>query len=79
MEYRIHLPTPLEEHPTRFEALLLEADPSALLDVDRSGVLRAATTLVQSELTALLRGHGGPFADAKVELLPSLCCGGCSG
>jgi hypothetical protein len=79
MEYRIHLPQPIQEHPTRFEALLLETDPSALLDVVPAGVVRVATTLGQLELTELLRAQDGPLTDARVELLPSICCGGCSG
>lgn len=79
MEYRITLPHAIDEHPTRLEAALLEADPAAIFDVDPSHVIRVATTLGTADLSALLRAHGGPFNEARVEPLPSICCGGCSG
>jgi hypothetical protein len=79
MEYRIILPPARPEPPARFEAALLEADPAAVFDVDPSHVVRVATTLGMADLTALLRAQGEAFADVRVEALPSICCGGCSG
>lgn len=79
MEYRITLSEELQEYPTLLEAALLEADPAAIFDVDPSHVIRVATSLAADDVTSLLHAQGGPFADARMELLPSICCGGCSG
>jgi hypothetical protein len=78
MEFRITLPPAIREHPARLEAALLEADPSAVFDVDPSHVVRVATTLGTADLSALVRAQGEHFSDAQVEVLPSTCCGGCS-
>jgi len=78
MEYRITL-HPAIHDPARLEGALLEADPAAIFDVAPPHVARVATTLGTTDLSALLRTLGGQFGDAQVELLPSTCCGGCSG
>ena len=54
-------------------------DPSALVDVDRSGTLRIAASIDGVRLRALLAGIGFAIAATQVREQPSICCGGCSG
>lgn len=62
------------------EQALLDADPSAMADIDPAGaVLRIATSLDAVQLLAVMRGAGMPVAVDAVRQLPSICCGGCSG
>ena len=49
------------------------------LVIDPAGVLRIATSLDAAELVALLCAEGCPVASDQVLVLPSICCGGCSG
>ena len=78
MEYRIATATRLPA-PARIETTLLDADPAAIFDIDPAGVLRIATSLDAAELVALLCAEGCPVASDQVLVLPSICCGGCSG
>ena len=65
--------------PDLIEGALLDADPAAVFDIDPAGVLRIATSLSVDELRALLRTLDCEVAREQVEVLPSICCGGCSG
>ena len=59
---------------------LRNADPAALLDVDRSShSLRVATSVGAIELVSLLGRAGFPVRGDQVTQLPSVCCGGCGG
>jgi hypothetical protein len=80
VEYRIELfGTPLPTAAT-LEALLEAEDAAAVSDLDRSQhVWRVNTSLASGELLALLERLGCRVAPARVKLLPSVCCGGCSG
>ena len=80
MEYRIELfGTALPEAAT-LDALLVAEDAAAVADLDRAGhVWRVNTTLASDELLALLARVGCRVPPARVQALPSVCCGGCSG
>ena len=68
--------------PTRecLEQALLDADPAAVFDIDAgTGVLRIAASIEVDGLRALLRKVGCEVAREDVAVLPSICCGGCSG
>lgn len=55
-------------------------DPSAIVDLDRSGsVLRLSTVLGTAEIVPLLKSAGLPLVSADVDRVPSECCGGCGG
>jgi hypothetical protein len=79
MEYRIALLAPALA-PARLEALLAAQDPSAIGELDPGGqVWRLNTILSSSEVVSLLAEAGCATPAAQVVLLPSVCCGGCSG
>ena len=62
------------------EDAFLAIDPSVLVDIDPSGrALRVATSLDVAQLVALMGQAGFAVAQNQVALLPSICCGGCSG
>ena len=77
MECRV---TPTRPLPPRecLEQALLDADPATVFDIC-NGVLRIATSLGVDELRALLRAIGCEVTRERVAVLPSICCGGCSG
>ena len=55
-------------------------DPSALVDIDRTGqTLRVAASIDAIHLLGLMRQAGYPVADDQLEQVPSECCGGCGG
>ena len=78
MECRLTPDAPLPQ-PELIEGALLDADPAAVFDIDPAGGLRIATSLGVDELRALLHGLGCEVGRGQVEVLPSICCGGCSG
>jgi hypothetical protein len=78
MECRI-APTAALPDPVRIEDALLDADPAAVFDIDPVAGLRVASTLDVESLRALLRRLGCEVAREQVQVLPSICCGGCSG
>jgi len=78
MECRIALFAPLPD-PARIEDALLDADPAAVFDIDPAGGLRIASSLDVDDLRALLRRLGCEVARGQVEVMPAICCGGCSG
>ena len=63
------------------ERLLLDSDPSAVLDMDphAAPVLRVSTLLGKVELLAVLGQAGYRVPADRIRQLPSICCGGCSG
>ncbi len=62
------------------EAVLLEFDPSAVLDADSaSGNLRIWANATEAELATLLGKAGCLVPVTQIERMPSVCCGGCSG
>jgi len=79
MEYRIAL-TGTPPAPARLAALLEAQDPAAVGDLDpAAGVWRINTVLSSNDVLALLERAGAPTAASQLVLLPSVCCGGCSG
>ncbi|RRN59068.1 hypothetical protein EIM48_03240 [Pseudoxanthomonas sp. SGNA-20] len=64
----------------RIEQALLESDPAALVDLDpASGHLRVATYAGTAEVGAILAAAGVPVPQQAIHIVPSVCCGGCSG
>ncbi|MEO8159780.1 MAG: hypothetical protein ABI588_00060 [Arenimonas sp.] len=79
MEYRIELSgtLPAEE---ALSALLETEDVAATADLDPAkGIWRVNTTLASRDLLDLLGRAGCEVTPAQVTLVPSVCCGGCSG
>lgn len=69
-------------HPdlSTLENALLDFDPSALIDIDAaSGNLRIWANASELELSLLLAGAGCVVPVSRIERMPSVCCGGCSG
>jgi len=64
----------------RLEEMLQAEDPAAVAEFDgRARVWWVNTTLKAPDLVALLGRAGCPTPLAQVKMLPSVCCGGCSG
>lgn len=62
------------------EQALIQADPAAVIDIDRtSSSLRVSTCLDDVELMSLIANAGFPIPAANLQGVPSDCCGGCSG
>lgn len=79
MEFRVKLVGALPD-AERLSAMLAAEDPSAVAELDGTdGVWRVNTTLPSKDLVALLGRAGCPTPLSQVSLLPSVCCGGCSG
>lgn len=79
MECRVTTTVPLPE-PTDIEQALFDADPAAVFDVDHNRhTLRIATSLGVEDLRALLRSLGCEVSRDQIRIMPSICCGGCSG
>ena len=80
MEYRVELFGTRLPTAATLEAMLEAEDAAAVSDLDRaSHVWRVSTSLASSELLQLLERLGCRVAPGSVKLLPSVCCGGCSG
>ena len=57
-----------------------DVDPAAMVDIESTGGnVRISTVIGDTELLALLNGAGYPLRADELELVPSQCCGGCSG
>jgi len=79
MEFHVKLSEPLPE-ADRLAALVEAQDPSAITELDDAlHIWRVSTTLRSGELVELLERAGCPTSLTQVTLLPSVCCGGCSG
>lgn len=62
------------------ERLLLEADPAGVVDLDAAtGHLRISTCAARDEVALVLLAAGHPVEAADIVIVPSVCCGGCSG
>lgn len=78
-QFRIPLSGPAPDLQV-LEQALLDADPSALVDIEPLGrVLRISTLLDEHGLLPALGQGGFAIAAAQVERVPSECCGGCGG
>jgi len=79
MEYHIDMARPVPDL-ARLEAAVLEEDPSAVVDLDQSGqVLRVSTSTGTRDLAWVLGAAGCPVGRRSITIVPSICCGGCSG
>ena len=79
MEFRVQLTVPLPD-ANRLAALLEAEDPAAVGELDGAAkVWRVNTALSARDLASLLGRAGCPTPLAQVAVLPSVCCGGCSG
>jgi hypothetical protein len=79
MEYRIELPTPLPSLRV-LSTLLRDEDAAAIDDFDQAtSSWRVNTCLVPDEVLGVLARAGCKVLPAQITLLPSICCGGCSG
>ena len=79
MEFHVRLGG-AEPDMATIEQVLLDVDPSAVVDIDATGaLLRIATSLDVVRLLAVMRGAGMPLDADAVRQLPSICCGGCNG
>lgn len=79
MKYNIDI----HEHAIEISVIehaLLQADPAAMLDLDKATLLiRVSTCLGDDELVSLVTEAGFPISSADVRGVPSECCGGCGG
>ena len=79
MEFRVQLSAALPD-ADRLNALLQAEDPSAVGEFDGATKLwRVNTALSSDDLVSLLGRAGCSTPLAQVTVLPSVCCGGCSG
>lgn len=79
MECRITATVPLPDLAS-IERVMLDADPAAVFDLDADRcTLRVATSIGVDDLRALLGSLGCQVGREQVQVLPSICCGGCSG
>ena len=60
------------------ENALRQMDPAALVDADANG-LRIAGAFDVATLATLLRDAGLAVSPHDIRIVPSVCCGGCSG
>jgi hypothetical protein len=79
MEFRVQLSATLPD-ADQLGALLVAEDPAATGELDGAAKLwRVNTALSARDLVGLLGRAGCPTPLAQVTVLPSVCCGGCSG
>lgn len=79
MEYHIPLPSPTVD-PITIERVLQEFDPAGMVDLDtQAGKLRISTVVMDIELVFIMEQAGHPVPLTRIERIPSVCCGGCSG
>ncbi|MCX7556914.1 hypothetical protein OS187_08800 [Xanthomonadaceae bacterium JHOS43] len=79
MQYVITLPSEPSD-PRRFAELIVAEDPGAVLDqVPGAPAIRLSTCLSHGELHGLAGAAGMNIGTESIKLLPSDCCGGCSG
>ncbi|MBO9716189.1 MAG: hypothetical protein J7507_05115 [Pseudoxanthomonas sp.] len=80
MELDIRLPPQPPVDIARIERLLLDSDPAGVVDLDpATGHLRVSTCAERDEVASVLSAAGHPVQIADISIVPSVCCGGCSG
>lgn len=62
----------------QLENVLRAVDPAALVDTD-ANLLRIAGAFDVATLAALLDDAGVAVSPNDIRIVPSVCCGGCSG
>ena len=79
MEYHVAFDSPPDLDLV--ESLLLERDPSAIVDLEphSAPVLRVSSVLPRDLLQVLLQAAGYQVGPDRIRAVPSICCGGCSG
>lgn len=66
--------------PDVIQGVLLDVDPVAVVDVDRSGeLLRVSAEITAAGLVGLMHQSGYPVTAAQVLEVPPFCCGSCGG
>ncbi len=79
MEFRVLLSLPVPD-AGQLGALLESEDPAAVGELDGAAqTWRVNTALSSQELVNLLGRAGCQTSLSQVVVLPSVCCGGCSG
>ena len=79
MEYAIQLDA-VSPDLTAITDALLDVDPAAVADLDNDGhTLRLSTNMLDCELLDALAQSGHPITTDRIQRLPSVCCGSCSG
>lgn len=79
MEFHIAV-TDASPRPEVVQDAMFEIDPSALVDLDMSGlVMRISSWVPVRDLVGVLQRTGWTVEPEQVVQLPSICCGGCSG
>ncbi len=54
-------------------------DPTAMVDLDRGGVLRIAIEASARDLAGWLQNAGCEVKSSQILEVPAFCCGGCGG
>lgn len=79
MEFHIAL-TDACPGPDVIQDAMIGIDPSALVDLDMSGlVMRISSYVPANDVIELLHRSGWAVTPEQVVELPSICCGGCGG
>ena len=79
MEFHLRLVQPIDDLSPVRESVLA-ADPSAVVDTTADGAtLRIAAALGPEELARSLGRAGVATTADEIEIIPTVCCGGCSG
>jgi hypothetical protein len=79
MEFHIVV-TEAASEPNVIENALFDIDPTAVADLDMSGlVLRISSSATIADLIVALGQTGWVVTPEQVVQLPSICCGGCGG
>ncbi|WP_372018063.1 hypothetical protein [Pseudoxanthomonas sp. 10H] len=79
MELDIRLPA-RQVDVERIERQLLDCDPAGVVDLaPATGHLRVSTCAAPDEVARILSDSGHPVAASDISIVPSVCCGGCSG
>ena len=77
----VHIHSALDaHHRSALSEQILGLDPAAVIDLaPNTSALRISTVLTHKELMQQLHSIGLTPAQHEVEVIPSVCCGGCSG
>ena len=79
MEFHLSLATPVADLRAVADAVCA-LDPSAQVDTTPDGrLLRVSARVAPEELAATLQRAGVPATVGSLAIIPSVCCGGCSG